>query len=110
MITVKDVEQEMAALRKEVGNATPSTAQASKLAFLKHVKLYLETEPTQAQVLAQLESVRHRLATNAERFTQWCAQRHGGYDELKTQYATQCGTAQLKAQAKTLTYILGGKC
>jgi hypothetical protein len=102
---VQAVERELVKSRRE-GDAKASKRLQRELAELQTYCRYLATAPREEALKAQLEQLERRLKLNDERFGGWCAMRTGGRTELRHQYDTECETSKLKAQVRTLKYLL----
>jgi hypothetical protein len=111
MITLDEIRKEHKAVAEQLADKRLQTDAVKKkllaeAARLKLVILYLETAPTEAGIVKQLEELERRKRIDEERFGQWCEARTGGRDELWQQYKTERNHKQLNQQIKMLKFIL----
>lgn len=80
-----------------------------RISFLRHCKMYVQTEPTQDNIKRQLTKVNKELKVYADRFGDWCKSNQDQISDIKNilaYYNRINGISKLKDQAKTLKFIL----
>jgi hypothetical protein len=77
-----------------------------KNALLKHLVLYLKTNPREEFVKQELSSIKLKISSVENRFSEWYQGKEGKFKNPRSAFKTQMGIPLLKEQEKTLKYLL----
>jgi hypothetical protein len=109
MLKLKEVEVELAAIRKEGSQATFKDLRRIKkrIEYLEMIRLYLLTKPSEQTVQKQVEAVQRVLNVINDRYYEWSREKQGGGQVLRRQFDGLYEVRKLKIQLRTMKYILG---
>ena len=111
MKTIDDINTELDRLRDDTKNLHSKRERekiAKKCSVLYLCKLYLETNPTLKFIEKQKAEVKRKLDFIDEGFNQWAGSnpKEANVNNPKSKYNSLMGVKVLKAQLKTLNYLL----
>lgn len=111
MKTIDEIDSELDKLRDEAKNEDSKRLKekiAKKCTLLYLCKLYLETTPTLTFIEKQKAEVKRKLDFIDEGFDQWAGSnpKEANVNNPKSKYNSLMGVKVLKAQLKTLNYLL----
>jgi hypothetical protein len=123
MKTINDINKEIQTLIKEIETGTKAQIPKSKLqkladgiARLKIVRTYLESNPSEAYLIKERDRISKLLTALEERFIKLCQQQWKGQEipqsmksKMRGEHNKQYDISRLKAQLKTVEYLLEGK-
>ncbi len=109
MKTLIDVKTELAALREKGQelNGAELRRLTLRIKHLEKVRLYLEHEPTTETLRKQKQVLKRLLAVINDRYLQWYdGKPQGDQRAMRRQYEELYEVRKLRAQLRTLNYIL----
>jgi predicted nuclease with TOPRIM domain len=110
MKTAQEVEKEIndiiKSIKKESTKVEVGRAKR-EVEFLRQIKRYLETEPREEFIKEEVITIQSRLENINRNFEAWKVGRSlTQYKDPYSAYLTACGVNGMKAQLKTLQFIL----
>lgn len=114
MITTETIQKEIDDLRTSITKGITDRQLKKKrerVDELKNLKLYIESNPSEGFIKSEIDRIEKSIEriNDFENFKIWrLSQDHSDQKKLKTQYNKELGLPTLKAQLKTLNYLLNG--
>ena len=109
MKTIKEIDSEINLKRELLKELYGRDFEAMKaeIVFLKNCKLYLETNPRPEFIKESLDFTKSKIEILEARFFEWQTSKNmSQYKNPRQTYFTEAGMPHLKAQLKTLNYLL----
>lgn len=117
MKTLLSVTGEISVLRQYVADNTPKKGAASpqvkkklkELEFLKAVQFYLQSNPSQQFIEAEVKRISERIESVNSRFDYWCkciAPKNVDPKEYRAMFNKEMGVTAFRKQLTTLEFIL----
>lgn len=113
MRTIPEIESEIAGLIALIGDKKdakkPYIKENARIAFLRHVVLYLETGPTESYVQRECQRLDKLIDSLESQFETWCKNTPPDAPpaKYKSVFIKEMGLSLLKLQRKTAYFILG---
>jgi hypothetical protein len=107
MRTIEEINREIKEIRDNVKSAQKTTsAQKSRVEFLKQMKSYLETNPKEEFVRSESERIKNLIDSKSSQYEIWLQTTINKGGKLRDTFETEMGIPSLRQQLKTLNWIL----
>lgn len=110
MKTATEITKEIDKITRSINKNSPKSEVDSakrKIVFLREIKLYLDTNPSEECVKQQKEEVQRRIELLPTHFEGWKTGRVlTKYKDPYASYCSEMGLQTMNAQIKTLNFIL----